>query len=673
MVVKKPDFSGWATKNDLKCADGLTIRAGAFAHNDRNKVPLVWQHSHGDPKSVLGHAVLKNMDEGVYTFGYFNQTENGQHAKKMVNNRDIEALSIYANNLRKNGMDVMHGDIKEVSLVLAGANPGAFIDQITLAHGNLSDDEGIIYTGEFLEHKDSSDVSQKGDDDEKELTKEKEDKKMATSNKEKTVQDVFDSMTEDQKNVLYYLVGKAIEENESDSDTDDDDDEVKQSGLSSDEFLAHLDSRLAEGFTHMTRNVFDQTEGPSESRGNHLSHAQIQTILEDAKQTGSLKESFLSHAEAYGIQNIDVLFPDAKSLTSSPDFVKRRTEWVADVVGTAKHSPFSRIKSTVADITAEEARARGYVKNTMKKNEVIELLKRTTSPTTVYKKQKLDRDDIVDITDLDIVSFIKAEMRVMLDEELARAILLGDGRDSDESDKIKDPTGSSDGTGIRSIINDADMYTHKVVVNKALTSDTIVETVLRARTHYKGTGTPNFYTTDGVLTDLLLAKDKMGRRLYDSMDDLAAAMRVGKIIPVEVMEFYPTVIGIVVNMADYTIGADKGGQVSMFDDFDIDWNQHKYLLETRVSGALTKPKSAIALFRTEAQEVVPIMPGFNSETNRITIPSLTGVDYMIDADLVEDYYDMTETTTVEAYPQEGYVFPNNVTTSWTFTYTDDEG
>ena len=307
----------------------------------------------------------------------------------------------------------------------------------------------------------------------------------------------------------------------------------------------------------------------------------------------------------------------------------------------------------------------------MKKNEVIELLKRTTSPTTVYKKQKLDRDDVIDITDLDIVAFIKAEMRVMLDEELARAILIGDGRDADDSSKIKDPTGASDGTGIRSIANDADMYAHKVVVNKALTADTIVEVVLRARTHYKGTGTPNFYTTDGVLTDLLLAKDKMGRRLYDSIDDLAAAMRVGKIIPVEVMEFEPSLIGIIVNMTDYTIGADKGGQISMFDDFDIDYNQLKYLLETRVSGALTKPKSAIVLSRTEAQEVVPTMPGFNSSTNRITIPTVVGVDYMIDDDIVENYFDMTDDTTVEAYPKSGYVFPNNVTTSWTFTYSNE--
>lgn len=665
MAVGKPDFSGWATKNDLRCADGLTIRAGAFQHNDNHKVPLVWQHAHGDPKSVLGHALLKNMTDGVYAYGFFNDTDNGQHAKKMVLNGDIEALSIYANNLRKNGNDVMHGDIRELSLVLTGANPGAFIDQVTLAHGDNSDQEGIIYTGESLQHKD---IEEKPEP-------EQEGKNMAntTNDKDQTVQDVFDSMTEDQKNVLYFLVGQAIEDQEAgdNGDEEEEDNEAAQSGLTTGDFLAHIDSRLAEGFTHMSRNVFDQQSGTHEPSGNYLSHSQIKTIMDDARESGSLKESFLAHASDYGIENIDILFPDAKSVTTSPDFIKRRTEWVADVISGAKHSPFARIKSTVADITAEEARARGYVKNTMKKNEVIELLKRTTSPTTVYKKQKLDRDDVIDITDLDIVAFIKAEMRVMLDEELARAILIGDGRDADDSSKIKDPTGASDGTGIRSIANDSDMYAHKVVVNKALTADTIVEVVLRARTHYKGTGTPNFYTTDGVLTDLLLAKDKMGRRLYDSIDDLAAAMRVGKIIPVEVMEFEPSLIGIIVNMTDYTIGADKGGQISMFDDFDIDYNQLKYLLETRVSGALTKPKSAIVLSRTEAQEVVPTMPGFNSSTNRITIPTVVGVDYMIDDDIVENYFDMTDDTTVEAYPKSGYVFPNNVTTSWTFTYSNE--
>ena len=419
----------------------------------------------------------------------------------------------------------------------------------------------------------------------------------------------------------------------------------------------------------MTRNVFDQSDAP-EATGEVLTHSQIEQIIGDAKRIGSLKESFLAHAQNYGIENIDILFPDAKNLDKDPQFIKRRTEWVEQVIGKAKHSPFSRTKTILADITADEARARGYVKNTMKKEEVISLLKRSTTPTTIYKKQKLDRDDIIDITDLDVIAWLKAEMRLMLDEELARAVLIGDGRSAINEDKIADPIGANQGAGIRSIANDDDMYAHKVTLHDTQVPGALIEGMLRSRTHYRGTGTPTLFTTDAVLTDMLLEKDKMGRRIYNTVEELANTLRVDKIVPVEVMEYEPTLLGIMVNMADYTMGTDAGGSISFFDDFDIDWNQHKYLIETRLSGALTKPKSALVFSRVAGDEVIPTMPSFNSETNTITIPDLTGVDYYINDELVTDTVVIDETTTVDALPAENYLFPLNITTSWTFTFQE---
>jgi hypothetical protein len=414
----------------------------------------------------------------------------------------------------------------------------------------------------------------------------------------------------------------------------------------------------------MTHNVFDQDGAKPE--GQVLSHSQLQTIVEDVKNYGgSFKESFLAHAAEYGIEDIDMLFPDAKAVTSTPEFISRRMEWVATVLDGAKHSPFARIKSLHADITADEARARGYVKGNLKKEEIIKLLKRVTTPTTVYKKQKLDRDDIVDITDLDVVAWLKGEMRLMLEEELARAVLLGDGREPDDEDKI-------DEDKLRPIAWDNEMYAHPVTVPSNISPNGIIESVLRARKNYKGTGRPTLFTTDDILTDMILLEDKMGRRLYNTEADLAAALRVDKITVVEVMENTPDLLGVIVNMSDYTIGADRGGALSMFDDFDIDYNQYKYLMETRISGALTKAKSAVVIKRTSGTTVTPTVPSFDPETNTITIPSVTGVKYYDvsdDSELTAGAHVITETTDVEARPNTGYNFPHNTDADWTFAYT----
>ena len=660
MAVRRPDFSGWATRHDVVCSDGLTIKPGAFSHNDKQKVPLMWQHGHHSPENVLGHAYLSTKPEGVYAHGYFNNTDMAGIAKEMLTHGDINSLSIFANNLKKNGTNVVHGDIKEVSLVLAGANPEAFIDFVSLAHGDGDPTDAVIYTGLTLSH---------GDQDEEEK---KEENMSEQEDSGKTVGEVFESLTEEQKNVVYYMIGQAVEDEKKKSDKEevDEEEELEQGYLTEDEFLAHVDGAIKEGIEQMSRNVFDQTETPS--GGDILTHAEIETIINDAKRIGSLKESFLAHAQTYGIENIDILFPDAKNLDKDPQFLKRRTEWVEDVIGKAKHSPFSRTKTILADITADEARARGYVKNTMKKDEVIALLKRTTSPTTVYKKQKLDRDDVVDITDLDVIAWLKAEMRLMLDEELARAVLIGDGRSVSSDDKIQDPAGANQGSGIRSIVNDNEMYAHKITIQDTLTAGALVEAMLRSRTHYRGTGTPTLFTTDAVLTDMLLEKDKIGRRIYNTVEELANTLRVDKIVPVEAMEYDPLILGIMVNMADYTLGTDQGGSISFFDDFDIDWNQHKYLIETRLSGALTKPKSALVFKRTDANEVIPAMPGFDTETNTITIPTKTGVVYLVDEEVVTGDVVITENTTVDAMAAEGYVFPYNITTSWTFTFQGEE-
>ena len=572
-------FSGWATRNNLTCGDGRVIRKDAFKDNDGKKVSLVWNHEHNDPLAVLGHAFLENREDGVYAYGYFNDSEAGQAAEKLVHNGDVSSLSIWANKLKQNTLpngckEVVHGEIRELSLVLAGANPGAYIDCV-MAHSDDADEDSIseLYAGyneNIVIHSAESN--------------EKEENEMADNIKktdgEETVEDVFNTLTEKQKTVVYAMIGQIMEDNDiNDDDDNEDNDEMGHS----------------EGDDYMKRNVFDNDDQQDEV----LSHAAMETIIGDAKRFGSLKESFLAHADEYGIEQIDYLFPEAKTLNNPPEFIKRDTGWVSTVMGAVHHTPFSRIKSVFANITEDEARAKGYIKGNLKKEEVFSLLKRTTTPTTIYKKQKLDRDDVIDITDFDVVAWLKSEMRIMLDEEIARAILIGDGRLSSSDDKINE-------SNIRPVVSDAELYTirQKVSVAANATDDdkakAMIKSAVKARKNYKGSGNPTFFTTEDWLTNALLLEDTQGHRLYKNDSEVAAAMRVSKIVTVPVMEGVKgpeggDLIGIIVNLADYNVGADKGGAVNMFDDFDIDYNQQKYLIETRCSGALVKPYSAIEL------------------------------------------------------------------------------
>ena len=576
-MTLKYDFSGWATKNDLKCTDGRTIRKDAFKDNNGTTVPLVYQHLHDDPANILGHAVLENREEGVYVYCSLNNTAEGQRAAELVKHGDLKFLSIYANQLVQKGQDVLHGVIREVSLVLAGANPGAKIDNLAFEHSDGTDqtieDEAIISTGEELIIKHSDTPPDKKD----------------PPNDDETVADVYNSMTDKQKTVVCAMIAHALESQEEEE-----------------EDLAHADQNDKGGDYKMRRkrNVFDQNT--DDKMGATLTHTQFSEILADAIKCGSFREAFmnhsavLAHVATYGIENIDYLFPDAKTVTPNPELIMRNVEWVNGVITGTTHSPFSRIKSTAADLTADAARAKGYVKGSLKKDEVVALLKRVTIPTTIYKKQKLDRDDIIDIVDLDVVAWLKAEMRVMLDEELARAILVGDGRDAEDTDRI-------DPTKIRPIYTDDDMYAHHVYLEAAKTTEDTIDEIVRARKHYKGSGSPDLYMDSDTLTDMLLLKDKVGRKLYPTITELATTLRVQKIVEVPVMEGLTRKVtidnvehtvklkAILVNLKDYTCGADKGGQISMFDDFDIDYNQEKYLLEGRCSGALTRPKSAIVV------------------------------------------------------------------------------
>lgn len=554
------DFSGYVTKTGLKCSDGRVIQHGAFKECNGTKVPLLWQHGHGDPDNVLGNVVLECRNDGVYGYGTFNNNPKAKTAKELIAHGDISAMSIYANQLVQMGANVTHGCIKEVSLVLAGANPGAFIDNLRFQHGEIiedADDEAIIYSGDNMFENEQTNIQHADEGDE-------------------TILDVFNTLDAKQKKAVYAMIAMAA----------GDSGEMAQSEMEEDE--------------GMPFNVFEgQDEGAAEK--TTLTHSEIQEILDDAKKCGSLKESFLAHAQSYGIENIDILFPDAKTVTPTPDFIKRDTDWVAGVLSETRHTPFSRIKSTAADITADEARARGYVKGNLKKEEVIKLLKRVTGPTTIYKKQKLDRDDIIDITDLNVVAWLKSEMRLMLNEELARAILIGDGREADSEDKINEEN-------IRPIWKDDDMYSHHVTVEATTTTEELMELILRAKKNYKGSGAPKFYTTSDIVVDMLLLKDNNGRRYYNSVSEVASALGVSGIVEVPVMESQTrttdtgavSLVGIIANLKDYVVGADKGGQVSMFDDFDIDYNQYKYLLETRCSGTLVHPKSALVIERKNA-------------------------------------------------------------------------
>ena len=604
---KNFDFAGWATKNDLRCFDGRTIRSGAFKDMDGKTVPIVWSHGHGDIRDVVGHALLENRAEGVYAYGYLNdEVPNGKIAKSLVKHGDINSLSIYANGLKyanndRTSGDVVHGTIREVSLVLSGANPGAYIEEV-LQHSADSDEmvpsgEYQMFTGEIFSDEDEIEHSYKTEDEGDSVSLSHaaaDDKKDDESDKsDKTIGEIIESMTDEQKDVLWYLVGSAAGDNKATSNEDDSDEE-----------------------DNVKHNVFDQETTPSYN-DDALIHSALEEIVSDAKAGAgrSLKDAFINyvnahqedgtgdalmHAATYGVQPVDVLFPEPKALTTRPEFIQRDMGWVSRLMGSVHHTPFSRVKSIFADITEDEARARGYIKGKLKKDEVFTLLKRTTSPTMVYKRQKMDRQDIIDITDFDVVAWLKSEMRMMLDEEIARAILISDGRNSASDDKI-------DENNVRPIWTDSDLYTIKATYTTGDTTDAdaeaFIDTAIRARKDYKGSGNPILFTTEENLTNMLLLKDKIGHYMYDSVTALATRLRVREIVTVEVMENQTRMVqstnhtlrGIIVNPIDYNVGADRGGEVNMFDDFDIDYNQQKYLIETYISGALIKPYSAIAI------------------------------------------------------------------------------
>lgn len=568
---EKYDFSGWATRNDIRCSDGRTIRRGAFAEQDGTTVPLVWNHNHADADNVLGHAILENRDQGVYAYCFFNNTKQGNNAKELVTHGDICSLSIFANQLKQNGGDVIHGAIREVSLVLAGANPGAKIENI-MAHGDNSEEEAIIYN----------------DSDEINLAHSEEEKKMEEEKKEKTVKDVVDGMTEEQKTVMYALIGQAIEQTKKELQAGEDQSNEEEN--------------------KMKHNAFENEDQTKKEETETLSHSEFMEIVSEAKRKGSMKDAFLDHNIteipylAHSITNVGNLFPESKAVSRVPEVVDRDQTWVGNVMASVKHTPFSRVKSFYANITADEARAKGYVKGAKKVEEVITALKRTTDPQTVYKLQKMDRDDIIDITDFDVVAWLKGEMRGKLDEEIARAILIGDGRDSSSSDKV-------DPLRIRPIYQDDATYTVKRILTRASGADdsafakAFIKDVVKSRKEYKGSGNPTLYTTEDMLTSMLLIEDTTGRVIYDTIEKLKTALRVRDIVTVPVMENVGredtsahkkwNLLGVLVNLSDYNVGADKGGSVNMFDDFDINYNKYEYLIETRCSGALVKPYSAI--------------------------------------------------------------------------------
>ncbi len=623
------DFSGYVTKNDIRCSDGRVIKKDAFLHNDGQTVPLVWQHMHDSPMNVIGHVLLENRPDGVYGWGSFNDTEQGLASRNLVHHGDVDSLSINANRLKQNGPDVFHGNIKEVSLVLKGANPGAKIENVYFEHSDdIDEGEAVIFLGgevmensEYINHADEfdsedatvEDVYNTMSDEQKDVVdflvseavadalgeagaydEYDEYDEVDHADGEATVGDIYNAMSEEQKKVVMFLISEAV------ADATSGGEEVSQEDYDEYEYYD------LEGGEEMKHNVFSD----GDTMNDELMHAEgLEMILEDGKKFGSLKESFLAHADEYGIENIDYLFPDAKKLNNTPDFIQRDTGWVSTFMNGTTHTPFSRIKFLHADITQDEARARGYVKANQKVEEVITLLKRSTTPQTIYKKQKLDRDDIVDIVDFDVVAWLKTEMRMMLDEEIARAGLIGDGRSPAADDKISEDH-------VRPIVSDNDLYSIKYPVIVDDDTDPVevakksIEAAIRSRKDYKGSGNPVFFTTEDTLTSMLLLTDNIGRKLYKDQGELATAMRVSSIVTVPVMEGFVRkdsqgqtvvgpLVGIIVNPKDYTFGADKGGSINMFDDFDIDYNQQKYLMETRCSGALTLPFSAIVLELTE--------------------------------------------------------------------------
>jgi HK97 family phage prohead protease len=678
--MAKYDFSGYATKAGLRCSDGRTIMPGAFKHQDQMKVPLVWQHGHNDPENVLGHAILENREDGVYAYGYFNDSAKATHAKSLLEHGDINMLSIWANELIEKAGRVLHGAIREVSLVLSGANPGAIIESVTIRHSDgfetQLEDEAIIYTGIELLHS----VEVKEIVDEPINVIEHVDKVKETPmamNPDMTVQDVFDTMTEEQKKVVYFLIGQAVEDSEA---------SLAQSGLDEDATASEVYESLNEQQQELFNSLFEDAQeeiNHANQKGEEMSHnifennnkaqaaishADLQGIVADASKNGSLKDAIESYALSHGITDVDMLFPEATALDAVPEWLKRRTEWVSKLLGDTRKSPFSRIKTMHADITLDDARAKGYVTSALKKEEYFGVSKRITTPTTIYKKQKLDRDDMIDITDFDVVSWLKAEMRMMLDEEIARAILIGDGRDVSHEDKINEGN-------IRPIAKDHELYTTVVNVNIDDANSSVqevIDAIINNRKHFKGTGTPTMYTTETYIAKFLLLKDTLGRRIYRDLGELASELRVLDIVPVEVMEEEADLVAILVNPQDYVLGADKGGAISMFDDFDIDYNQHKYLIETRLCGALIKMKSAIVVKKVAASAalVTPVEPSFVSATNTITIPTVTGVVYKQGTVTKTGTVVITANTTITAYPASAsYYFATSENDSWTFKYT----
>lgn len=645
------DFSGYATKAGLKCTDGRTIMPDAFKHQDKAKVPLVWQHGHNDPENVLGHAILEARPDGVYAYGFFNSSGKASHAKDLLEHGDINMLSIWANDLIERTGRVLHGAIREVSLVLSGANPGALIENVTIKHSDgdefTLEDEVIIYTGLELQHAEGDAPSDAKDDEPEDNTDDEE-----------TIEDVYETMTDKQKEVLHYMIGEALLSAE---DNNTETGEMAQDNVTTNDTDKEGDK--------MTRNVFEQGDESKPEAPRTLSHADIEGIVSDATKLGSLKDAVDAYALQHGITDIDLLFPDAQNIATTPEWFTRRTEWVNKLLSATRKSPFSRVKTMSADLTPDEARAKGYITGNLKKEEFFGVSKRVTTPTTIYKKQKLDRDDMVDITDFDVVTWLKGEMRLMLDEELARAILIGDGRDVAHDDKINEQN-------IRPIAKDHELYTTVVNVNIDDVNSSvqeIIDAIVMNRQYWKGTGLPTMYTTETYIAKFLLLKDTVGRRIYKTLDEVATELRVAEIVPVEVMEEEDDIVAILVNPVDYIIGADKGGNVSMFDDFDIDYNQYKYLIETRVSGALTKLKSAMVVKKVAASlvAVTPAEPAFDGSD--ITITNQTGVVYQDGSDdstmnAAGSPYSVAEgeTFVVNAVPASGYYFPSSENDSWTF-------
>ena len=754
--MTEPDFKGYATRSNVKCSDGRTILADAFAHQDGETVPLVWSHGHDEVTNVLGHAKLRNVNDGVRIEAFFNQTAEGKHAKEAVRHGDVRWLSIFANQLVEKSRSVAHGIIREVSLVLAGANPGANIDQVAITHSDgevqVFEDEAHITTGLDIElvHSDKDEETQT----QTEITHAEGD-----DNEEETLQDVLDTLNEKQTDAVNFLLSQALtvdsavkhdgtEADNTDPDPEDDDKEKDtepetgtdasveegtetgteestetgteestetetetgaetgtESGTDEDKDVEtdpESDSETETGTesgsevgddavkhdnitqedNSMTHNLFDQSRsgGTLAHDQIRLSQDQVRDIIQHADEVGSLKKAMKAYVKntgvtvggtlSHGIENIDYLFPDAKVLENAPQFVQRRMEWVDKVLSGVRKVPFSRIKTVTADITPDEARARGYIKGNMKNEEFFELSKRETTPQTVYKKQKLDRDDVIDIVDLDVVAWMKAEMKVMLDEEIAGAILIGDGRSAGDEDRINP-------VHIRPIAFDAELYVTRVNVNLDDANsnvDEFVDAMIESRQYYKGTGAPSFYTTENIVAKFLTVKDNFGRRIYNTLDDVKSVLRVKEIVTVEVMDRVPDVIGIMVNLTDYSIGTDRGGQATMFDDFDIDYNKLRYLIETRLSGALTLPKSAIVYRKVAGTDVLrtPTEPAFNDSTGVLTVPTITGVVYKDGAGTTLTTGSPVtvaagESIDVVATPAAGSYFKDNVNDQWTFT------